>query len=131
VAALDLLPERTTPMIEEPQRPKSQNADLANLPPALASLCQQAHWVLWRWERRRGKWTKPPYMPTGANAKSDDPSTWSDYGATLEAMRRANGSVDGIGFMLRGTNLTSVDLDHCLDQQGRPSSWAETWLEAL
>jgi primase-polymerase (primpol)-like protein len=39
--------------------------------------------------------------------------------------------VDGIGFMLRGTSLTSVDLDHCLDQQGRPSAWAETWLETM
>ena len=105
-------------MIEKPQKPKSQNADLANLPLALAPLCQQPHWVLWRWERRREKWTKPPYMPTGANAKSDDPSTWSDYVTALGAMQRANGSVDGIGFMLRGTDLTSVDLDHCLDQYG-------------
>ena len=79
VAARNLLQDRTTPMIEKPQKPKSQNGDLANLPPALAPLCRQPHWVLWRWERRREKWTKPPYMPTGANAKSDDPSTWSDY----------------------------------------------------
>ena len=118
-------------MIEKPQKPRSQNADLANLPPALAPLCQQAHWVLWRWERRREKWTKPPYMPTGANAKSDDPSTWSDYPTTLDAALRANGSVDGIGFMLRGTDLTTIDLDHCLDLKGRPDPWAAAWLETL
>jgi hypothetical protein len=118
-------------MIKEPQKPKSQNADLANLPAALAPLCQLPHWVLWRWVLRRGKWTKPPYTPTGANAKSDDPSTWSDYGATLDAARRANGSIDGLGFMLRGTDLTTVDLDHCLDLKGRPEAWAEAWLEAM
>ena len=118
-------------MIEKPQKPKSQNADLANLPPALAPLCQQPHWVLWRWERRREKWTKPPYTLAGTNAKSDDPSTWSGYDAALDAVRHANGSVDGIGFMLRGTDLTSVDLDHCLDQSGRPSAWAEAWLETM
>jgi hypothetical protein len=118
MAALDLLQDRTMPMIEKPQKPKSQNADLANLPPALAPLCRQPHWVLWQWERRREKWTKPPCMPTGANAKSDDPSTWSDYVTALGAMQHANGSVDGLGFMLRGTDLTSVDLDHCLEQSG-------------
>ena len=115
-----LLQDRTTPMIEKPQKPKSQNADLANLPLALAPLCQQPHWVLWRWVRRREKWTKPPYTPTGTNAKSDDPSTWSDYPTTLNAAHRANGSFDGIGFMLRGTDLTTIDLDHCLDLKGRP-----------
>jgi Virulence-associated protein E len=120
-----------TPMIEKPQKPKSQNADLANLPPALAPLCRQPHWVLWRWERRREKWTKPPYMPTGANAKSDDPSTWSDYPTTLDAAGRANGSIDGIGFMLRETDFTTIDPDHCLDLKGRPDSWAAAWLETL
>jgi hypothetical protein len=131
MAARDLLQDRTTPVIEKPQKPKSQNADLANLPPALAPLCQQPHWVLWRWERRREKWTKPPYTLAGTNAKSDDPSTWSDYVTALGAMQRANGSVDGLGFMLRGTDLTSVDLDHCFDQSGRPSAWAEAWLETM
>jgi len=118
-------------MIEKPQKPKSQNADLAHLPLALAPLCQLRHWVLWQWMWRRGKWTKPPYTPAGTNAKSDDPSTWSDYDVTLEAVRRANGSVDGLGLMLRGTIVTTVDLDHCLDREGKPHAWAETWLKAL
>jgi hypothetical protein len=113
------------------QKPKSQNADLANLPAALAPLCRRAHWVLWRWVWRFGKWTKPPFMPNGANAESDDPSTWSGYSVTLEAMHRANGSIDGLGFMLRKTGLTTVDLDHCLDREGRPDPWAALWLESM
>jgi Virulence-associated protein E len=116
-------------MTEKPQKPKSQNADLVNLPAALVPLCQLSHWVLWGWRLRRSKWTKPPFTPSGANAKSDDPSTWSDYSAALDGMQRANGSIDGIGLMLRGTDLTTVHLDHCLDQSGNPDAWAAAWLE--
>jgi Virulence-associated protein E len=116
-------------MTEKPPKPKSQNADLANLPVALAPLCQLRHWVLWRWMWRREKWTKPPYTVAGTNAKSDDPSTWSDYYAALDGIQRANGGVDGIGIMLRGTDLATVDLDHCLDREGNPDAWAAAWLE--
>ena len=118
-------------MIEEPQKPESQNADLANMPPALLPLCQQRRlrWVLWKWERRRDKWTKPPYTPDGSKAKSDDPSTWSRYDVALGAMCQANGDVDGLGFMLRGAGLIAVDLDHCLNRNGQPDAWAAAWLE--
>jgi Virulence-associated protein E len=112
-------------------KPKSQNADLANLPPALAPLTRQAHWVLWRWERRRGRWTKPPYRPCAPelNAKSDDPTTWGDYGTALDALR-CNGGIDGIGFVLQGTELAIVDLDHCLDPEtGKIDPWAKRWLD--
>jgi putative DNA primase/helicase len=113
-------------MIEKPQKPKSQNTDLAHLPLALAPLCQLPHWVNWKWEQRASKgtlqWTKPPYQPTGVKAKSDSPDTWSDYQAVLKAFNR--GTFGGIGLMLRTTTLTTIDLDHALDDNGQPDPWA-------
>jgi hypothetical protein len=126
MAAQYLLQDRATPMTEKPQKPTSQNADLAKLPAALVPLCQLPHWVCWKWEQRASKgtlrWTKPPYQPTGAKAKSDAPDTWSDYQAALKAFNC--GKFDGIGLMLRTTTLTTIDLDYALDNDGQPDPWA-------
>jgi hypothetical protein len=112
------------------QKPCSQNADLSQLPAALAPLCHLRHWVNWRWERRCsngvGRWTKPPYQPNGVKAKGDKPETWSDYQTVLEAFNR--GEFDGIGLMLRSTTLTTFDLDHVLDEKGKPDPWAQELL---
>jgi hypothetical protein len=113
-------------------KPKTQNADLDTLPPALRPLCQQCRWVLWRWKKRVNKWTKPPFTPYGVNAESNNQRGWCRHAAVVAALRRTNGSddgFDGIGFMLRGANLTAVDLDHCLDTEGRPDAWAQAWLD--
>jgi primase-polymerase (primpol)-like protein len=77
------------------EKPKSQNADLAHLPAALSPLCQEKRFVLWRWQMRREKWTKPPYMPNGANAETNNPSTWSRYATVVATLIASNGSYDG------------------------------------
>jgi putative DNA primase/helicase len=113
------------------QKPKSQNADLAHLPAALAPLCQEKRFVLWRWQRRREKWTKPTFMPNGANAETDNPATWSDHAAVIDTITGSDGVYDGIGFVLRDlSGLAVVDLDNCLSPKARPDSWAQAWLKA-
>jgi primase-polymerase (primpol)-like protein len=83
-------------------KPHTLKSDLAHLPAALAPLVALDHWLLWRWEQRRGIWTKPPFSVTGVRAKNNDPTTWSTYAAALVAVQ--NGSkFDGIGFALLGT----------------------------
>src|SRR5262249_44059636 len=87
--------------------------------------------VLWRWQMRREKWTKPPFMPNGANAETDNPATWSRWAAVVATLISSNGSYDGIGFVLRDhSGLAAIDLDNCLDLKGRPDPWAQAWLEA-
>jgi hypothetical protein len=114
------------------QKPKSQNADLAHLPAALAPLCQEKRFVLWRWQLRRDKWTKPPFMPNGANAETDNPATWSGHAAVVDTLTSSNGGYDGIGFVLRDrSGLAVVDLDNCLDLKARPDPWAQAWLKAI
>src|SRR5262245_7447724 len=71
----------------------------ARLPPALLPLTAQPRWVCWRWEWRKGKWTKPPIQPGHgfpAYAKSIDPATWGTF--TQAVQRVTQGRADGIGF---------------------------------
>ena len=95
-------------------KPNRIATNLENFPLALAPLCQIAHWVLWRWELRKGVWTKPPYMAANPRrkAKNNDPTTWSTYQAAAAAAKAA----DGVGFALLDTPFAAVDLDHCINQ---------------
>jgi len=113
-------------------KPNTIKSDLTNLPAALAPLCKLNHWVLWKWLLRKNKWTKPPYTATECSypAKNNDPTTWAPYSKAIETLKRANGSMDGIGFALPGTPFDVVDLDHCLDlESGMADEWATTWLD--
>jgi putative DNA primase/helicase len=83
----------------------------ANIPAELTKLPQ---WVLWRYELRDGKWTKPPFRPEGKYADSTDPDTWSPFETVLAAYLR--GGFAGIGFApTPRNNLTAGDADHCRD----------------
>jgi hypothetical protein len=115
-------------------KPNRIATNLENFPLALAPLCQIAHWVLWRWELRKGKsgneiWTKPPYMAANPRrkAKNNDPATWSTYQTAAAAAKAA----DGVGFALLDTPFAAVDLDHCIDTDtGAIDPWAKDWVDA-
>src|SRR5262245_47938063 len=51
------------------EKPQTIQGDLRNLPRAITALTKLPHWVLWRWEKPKDKWTKVPYQPSGAKAK--------------------------------------------------------------
>jgi hypothetical protein len=71
-------------------------------------------------------WTKPPYQCANprAAAKSNDSSTWGTYEAAVAAV--AAGLADGIGFMLKDSEVAAADLDHVRDAQtGELIGWAE------
>jgi putative DNA primase/helicase len=83
-----------------------------NIPPELTALPQ---WVLWRWESRKGKWTKAPYQPDGTHAKADDPVTWSQY-EYVETAFLTSGTFSGVGFVLTADDpFVAWDFDRCLD----------------
>lgn len=113
------------------KKPDTISGDLTNLSAALAPLCKLDHWVLWRWELRKQKWTKPPFTATERPraAKNNDPATWAPYLTAVETLKRANGTMDGLGFVLPDTPFDVVDLDHCFDPKvGKADEWATTWL---
>lgn len=87
----------------------------AGIPAALKAL---PSWVCWRYLYRNGKWTKPPVdARTGKEAKVNDSSTWTTFGAALEAYRRSQadgGELAGIGLVIQaGSELVGLDFDKC------------------
>ena len=113
------------------QKPHTYVADLTELPRALRPITKLKRWVVWRWELRKKKngaetWTKPPYQCDNpkAAAKSNNPKTWGTYEAATAAV--AAGFADGIGFMLKDSEVAAADLDHVRDAQtGELVGWAE------
>lgn len=76
-----------------------------------AALRNQRRWSTWRydWEVKtesKGRWIKRPACRT------NDPSTWTDFGSALSAHER--GGSDGLWFNL-GDGWAGADLDHCRD----------------
>lgn len=77
-------------------------------------LISQKNWIVWRWEKRNGKWTKPPYQINGKEAKSNDPSTWDEFKIAYEAVQSED-KWDGIGYVItKESGLTGIDWDDCL-----------------
>jgi len=90
----------------------------------LAVMC----WCLWRYvwrepkNEKEGKWTKVPYQPNGATAKSNDRGTGSPFGSVCAAY--CTGKFDGVGCFLFPP-LVGIDLDHVRDSQtGEIEQWA-------
>jgi hypothetical protein len=109
-------------------KPQTHHGNLYALPQALLPLTKHARWVGWCWEWRAnkdgsGKWTKVPHVSwdPGRMAKSNDPTTWGSYEETLKAYE--DREVDGIGYMLLGSDVAALDLDHCIDCENT-DQWA-------
>jgi hypothetical protein len=101
------------------KRDTFQSNDLRNLPPALDRLVSLPNWVCWKWKWEQpkggkdGKWDKPPYMSEspGMMAETNRKSTWSSHDLACTALE--SGYVNGIGFVLRGTDICAFDIDDC------------------
>jgi hypothetical protein len=112
-------------------KPHTYVADITQLPKALQHITRQKRWVVWRWELRKRKdgaekWTKPPYQCSAPKtpAKSNDPGTWGTYAEAVAVV--AAGLADGIGFMLKDSEVAAADLDHVRDAQtGEIIGWAK------
>jgi putative DNA primase/helicase len=107
-----------------PIKPNAPRPILENIPVQLRELPQ---WVNWRYEFRDDDWTKVPCIPrTGANAKSNDPSTW----ATFDESARHAQRFDGLGFQFGDSGFVGVDLDDCRDPvTGKLTPFAEKVVE--
>ena len=97
-------------------RKKGGNMDqYASIPAELKTINQ---WVCFKLEpnEKKGKPDKIPYNPrTGYRAKANDPGTWADYDAAINALNA--GGYDGIGFEF-ASGIFGVDLDHVITQDG-------------
>src|SRR6266702_1458065 len=102
--------------------------------PALRWLQARPQWVCWRREERKGKRTKIPYNArTGQRAESNRPDTWTSYEEARQAYARSQHTkqaYDGVGYMFQ-RDITGVDLDHCIDAEGRIELWAQAVMQRL
>jgi hypothetical protein len=111
-------------------KPHTYVGDLSHLPKALHRLLSQRRFVVWRWKKRSRPdgsaiWTKPPYRCADPRqpAKSNGPTTWGTYGEAIAAV--AGKQADGIGIMLKDSELGAADLDHVRDPvTGALLDWA-------
>lgn len=73
-------------------------------------LKKQKIWGLWDLEKRHGRTTKVPYNAmTNKRAKTNDPSTWSDFKQAITALKDSN--YKGLAIFL-GDGLCGLDVDH-------------------
>ena len=107
-------------------KPATIQADLENLPAVFWPYRDLRIWCLWSWVLVKDRWTKPPFQPNGAHAKSQGEDTWCTYAEAIEGMRAGKG--DGIGIMLFGMKQAEIifDIDHCRDPAtGAIDAWAQ------
>lgn len=115
-------------------------AELTDIIPS--ELREHKQWVLWRLSFRNNKWTKIPLQASGDlygvngrgkrsrrlyNAKSTDPTTWSDFHTAVRVHHDPiTNNSSGIGFVFAPDDgLAGIDLDHCIDETGTVAPWAE------
>lgn len=110
-------------------RPERPALDAARIPSSLREIHQ---WVCWRYELRDAKWTKVPIdAATGLRASSTDRATWCSFERAQRAFE-ADESLDGLGFVFaEDDEFAGVDLDGCIDEQGRIAPSAQAVIEAL
>lgn len=105
----------------EDYKPTAIAVNFDNIPAQLRGI---PHWVLWRYEERSGKWTKPPHQPNGSYAKTTDPTTWNMFEVVKKAYEK--GGFAGVGFVLTDElDIVGIDLDHCIDvdENVSPMAW--------
>lgn len=116
-----------------PREPYMLKTNLDNIPDAMKAL---PNWVAFRTEQVDGKVKKILLSPNkGASsvqylkwAKSDDPTTWATFDKAAAFAKKYK--LDGLAFAMSGSGMTCIDLDHHLDENGKPSELAQKFIDA-
>ena len=104
----------------------SAKVNFVNIPQELKN---NASFCVWKLEKRNGKPTKVPYDPrTGQLARTNDQSTFSDFGTAMKAY--AVGGWDGIGYRV-SEGIGAIDIDHCIREDGSLNDVAASILAFL
>lgn len=99
--------------------------DLSVQPDAVPeSLVARDQWVLWGLEKRKDKWTKPPFQVTAPDtyAKSNDHTTWAGFEKAVTAAQKRDDR--GLGFVITDEDpITMVDIDFKPDGPHSVPKW--------
>ena len=101
-------------------------------PHSIPTELKSESFMLWRYEERDGKMTKPPLRPdTGWNGDVTDPSQWTDYETALIAHQSGKYRSNGISVVVHpDSELVGLDLDHCI-VDGKFSEEAQEILDGV
>ena len=76
---------------------------------------------------------KPAKMPynakTGGRAMPNNESTWCDFDTVLKGVEKYK--LDGVGVMFGKAKLVGIDIDHCIDENGKISDMAKDIIETV
>lgn len=126
--------ESVQPAKQQPAPAATFKTNLDNIPAEMKAL---PNWVAFRTKTLDdGKVKKMLLSPNkGASsveylkwAKSNDPNTWATFDKAVEFAKKYQ--LDGVAFSLSGSGITCIDLDHHLDENGRPSELAQKFIDA-
>ena len=87
------------------------------------------NWVVVKtwWNADKGKYNKRPVncnSDKGEYAESDNPETWTTFDNALKYLKEKGGTT--IAYALDGKdNVSCIDLDHCYDENGKPTALAK------
>lgn len=98
------------------------------IPACLNFLANEKRWVVWKFQERKGKVTKPPFQSIGGKigsyAENNNSDTWSTL-ADAELVFHS-GQCEGIGLQLQGLNgFAAIDLDDVIDASGQLNRWVD------
>jgi hypothetical protein len=113
----------TVPYIDKSDPSLSPEAYFAGVPACLEPWLVAKTWVLWRWQLKKGRHTKPPLQIDGRSpASTSDPNTW---GRGVDAIRSATAKGQGVGLVLSSLqDLVALDLDNARSWDGVIAPWA-------
>jgi putative DNA primase/helicase len=102
-------------------KPVSLTVKIENIP---SEMKEFRHWVIWRYNPQRNhaggtKWSKVPFQASGEIARTNDPSSWTDFDSALSSFIQNSGltnAFDGLGFVFtESCAIKGIDLDDCVD----------------
>ena len=103
-----------------------ENYDFNSIPSELKALPQ---WILWKSEKKGGRYTKVPYQVDGEMAQANNRRTWSTFATAVKFYLQ--GDYDGIGFVFsRQDNYIGIDIDNCVSD-GKPNTFATEIIDSL
>ena len=104
---------------------------LENLSAVPDDLRRVDRWVCYRTRPKpSGKLDKIPMQACGAEARTNDPSTWTTFDAATAAAQ-ASASLAGVGFVFHGDGIVGIDLDDAVGDDGLLEGWAVEIVDVL
>ena len=104
---------------------------LENLSAVPDDLRRVDRWVCYRTRpKQSGKLDKIPMQACGAEARTNDPSTWTTFDAATAAAQ-ASASLAGVGFVFHGDGIVGIDLDDAVGDDGLLEGWAVEIVDVL